>query len=145
MKKLLVLLAVMIAAFLLLAGCRGERYPLPQNAIVFEQGEYLDPNDPEDGYGIITYKGRVYAPYGALNGSVKESDTEGAIGYVSRPDFPEDNAERVIKLMGTDDFLMIYYVNGIMEQPMFFRALDTAGKDIAIPRYIESQGYGIWG
>ena len=144
MKKLMIITAAVLAACMLLTGCVKERYPLPQNAKIFEQGEYYDPDDPEAGYVTITYEGRVYAPFGVQDGVIKESDVEGAIGWVYRPDFPDDQGERVIKLKGTNDFLMVYYVNGIMEPRTFYRALDTAGKEITIPSYIVSQDYGIW-
>ena len=31
-----------------------------------------------------------------------------------------------------------------MNQPYFFRAIDTAGKDMEIPAYIETLGYEFW-
>lgn len=42
-------------------------------------------------------------------------------------------------------FLMEYYVgDSFMNQPYFFRAIDTAGKDMEIPAYIETLGYEFW-
>lgn len=39
---------------------------------------------------------------------------------------------------------MNYYVNGMMEQPDFYRAIDTVGVDVHTPNYIESLDYDIW-
>lgn len=128
------------------SGCfRREAYALPDEPTVFYTYSYLDSEDREDAYNAIIYNERAYLPYGTLTGTLnKSSDVECVLGYVFNSDFPDDDGERVIKLNGTDDFLMLYYVKGVMEQPMFYRAVDTMEQDIFIPDYIESLGYDIW-
>lgn len=144
MKRMICLLtAAAVLVCLMLTGCT-ERFPLPVGSVAFEQGSYADPDEPDDGYQTITYLGRIYVPFGTLKGKMKDSEAAEVLGWVSRPDFPDDQGERVIRLKATEDLLMVYYVKGIMEQPMFYRALDTAGKDITLPKYVEPLGYGIW-
>lgn len=36
------------------------------------------------------------------------------------------------------------YVGGIMDQPTFFRNVDTVGQNINTPDYIDSLGYDFW-
>ena len=42
------------------------------------------------------------------------------------------------------NYLVVITVNGFMDQPIFYRALDTAGKDIETPAFVQSLDYGIW-
>ena len=131
-----IIAALMLALTLCFCfGCTGEKYPLGEGAEAAAREEYTLP----DGSGtyLIRVNGREYVYYGRLNGSVRASDTGRVLGYVINEQFPEDDGARLIALSATDDIIMEYEVKGIMEQPEFLRALDTAGSEIAIPGFVE--------
>ena len=69
---------------------------------------------------------------------------ESVLGYRYNENVPDDRGELVIKLVGTDDYLMVYYADAFMQPPVFYRAMDTDGQDIYTPDYIESYGDELW-
>ncbi len=141
--------AVWIAAVLFLlalAGCgRADPYALPEEPLAFETWDFTNPEDPDDGYRALEYDGKVYLPYGTLAGRIGGHDIARCLGYVVQ-DGEADPGMRIYTLSDDPDgsYLMEYYVNGIMEQPMFLRAVDTAGEEIHTPEYIDSLGYAYW-
>lgn len=60
-----------------------------------------------------------------------------------------DNTDRRIYTLSGDperNFLLDYDESvKLMNQPTFLRAVDTQGKDIVIPYYIDPLGYEFWG
>lgn len=65
------------------------------------------------------------------------------------PDLPADPIEFDMGEYTNEDdteqnFLMDYITDGVMEQPSFWRAADTKGKDLFVPAYIDSLGYEYW-
>ena len=135
----------------LLSGCRlfddSQKFgALPDPPVRFTQQEYCSPDNPDDGYMAVEYRGRLYVPYGTLKGIIKPKDVKDCIGYIFREEYPDDTNAHLHTLADDPEvnFLMDYYVNGEMEQPDFYRAIDTVGKDIRIPEYIESLEYDIW-
>ena len=146
MKKGIILLMII----LFLTGC-GIKYPeLKDDAIAFEMGEYID---EDASYGTIEYKGRTYMAYGTLKGSLKSSDLKDCIGYIVEDkniQIMVENKEKDARVYTlTEDlganYLMVHYiVSEIMNQPMFWRAMDTKGKDIKTPAYIEIPEEGYW-
>ena len=145
MKKLSILILIFILA-LCISGCAKMKYPdLPQDALAFDMGEYIDEADDDAAYGTIEYNGRTYMPYGTIKRSLRTNDIDSCIGYIVQ-DGEADTDERIYTLTEDSEhnFLMQYYGKGIMEQPTFWRATDTQGKDISIPDYIESLDYGYW-
>lgn len=147
MKKiyLLVMLALIVAS---VSGCtsiRGGRiYKLPYDTIAFEEGVYSNSADVNDTYPCIEYAGRTYVYYGNLNGRMKNV-VDHCLGYVVDSDNPDNRDLRIYSLAGTDDYLVRYYVGGIMEQPDCFRAVDTIGMTIDTPSCIQSNYDAIWG
>lgn len=133
-----VALALTIAA-MTLPGCsfgkKGPEYQLPNDPVIITSGTYVNPNDDDDRHVCLEYNGRIYVPYGNLDTYSWSHVERTCVGYVTNGD-PNDTGDRLLTLADSDDFLMTYYVNGIMDQPMFFRAVDTAGKSIYIPSYI---------
>lgn len=148
MKKK-VIVSILFACIFVLGGCGKSIYPdLPDNPTAFEMGSLIY-GDDEAGYGTIEYNGRTYVPYGTLGKTLHRKDIKECIGYIicdenssSYTDL-NDTDTRVYTL--TDDeennFLMDYYSKGVMEQPHFWRAADTRGKEIKQPDFIESLGY----
>ncbi|MBR1592109.1 MAG: hypothetical protein IJ666_03760 [Ruminococcus sp.] len=145
-KKIALILSCIIpaAAF---ADCGKVQYPdLPENAIVFEMGEYTDKNDDDAMYATIEYNGRIYMPYGTAGGNISEKDIDICIGYIVQED-ENDTDIRVYTLKGDSEnnYLMDYYIGSdLMNQPSFLRAVDTKGKDILTPEYIDSLDYNFW-
>ena len=128
-----------VGAAALMAGCGDGAYALPADAPQLEQATYVNENDKEDTYNAIMYGGREYVCYGTLGGSFRDKEVEACIGYTG-----SDRNERVCTLRATKDYIMQTYVNGVMDQPVFYRAADTLGKDIYTPDYIDSLDHELW-
>lgn len=153
MKKTAAMLISAMVVFLL-AGCGKITYPdLPDDAIRFEMGEYIDKDDDNAGYGTIEYDGRIYMPYGVLGKSLSEKDIDQCIGYLVM----DENSSSVTDLSDKDTrvytltadrehhFLMEYDDTiELMNQHLFWRAVDTRGKSITIPGFIDSLEYSFW-
>lgn len=142
---------MMLLCVLILSGCglldESKKYgALPEPPVSFTQQEYDNPDNPEDGYMAVEYNGRLYVPFGTLRGIITPKDVKECIGYVYREEFPDDTNSHLYTLVDDPEvnFLMDYYVNSIMEQPDFYRAIDTRGREIDIPSYIESLDYDVW-
>lgn len=143
MKKLL---PCALAIVLLLTGCLSDvDYSLPDNPIAFETYEFTNPDNQDDGYMAFEYNGRVYIPYGTLTGRIDGDDVAQCLGYKVQDDEADKNA-RIYTLSADSEnnYLMDYYVNSIMEQPDFWRAIDTVGENISTPKFIESLEYEYW-
>lgn len=149
MKALNSLIVFVIAAILLitLSGCFKTAYPdLPENATGFETGVFIDESDDYASYSTIAYNDRIYVPFGTVKTSVGGKDVENCIGYIVQ-DGEADTNRRIYTLKADpeNNFLMDRSSgNVMMEQPLFWRALDTRGEDIAVPAFIEDLGYGYW-
>lgn len=129
----------------LLTGCSRIDYSLPQTPIEFHNGTFVNPNDPDDAYQSLEYNGRTYIPYGTLKGRITGKDVGACLGYIVQDGVKDENSR--IYLLAEDpdaNYLLSYYVGGIMDQPMFYRALDTTGQSIHTPRFIDDLGYEYW-
>ena len=138
--------AALAALLLLLAGC-GKRIDsaLPDTPIEFHTGLFVNPDDADDGYQSIEYNGRTYIVYGTIKHSIDGSDVGRCLGYIIQ-DGVIMKDERIFLLNADPDanYLVRIVTNGFMDQPVFFRALDTRGKKIETPSYIESLKYSCW-
>lgn len=136
--------AVLCAA---LTGC-GKRFDdtLPENPAIFQNKTFINPADQNDTYFSVEYQSRIYIPYGKPRSGGADADAIGScLGYQVQ-DGVEDQNMRFFSLAGDEDtdFLMRKYIGGMMEQPMFFRAVDTKAKDIAVPAYIVPDPDGLF-
>lgn len=148
-------LFVLLLGFLIfyLTGC-GVKYPdLENDAIAFNMGEYTDVSDDDAKYGTIQYNGRVYMPYGVLKGVINAKDIKKCIGYIIQNEnsssiIDQNNKDTRVYTLTEDlneNYLMIYYIGTTeMNQPDFWRAVDTKGKKIDTPNYIDSLDYNYW-
>ena len=153
MKKKILGILLMGVLVLSLTGC-GIKYPdLEKDAIGFQTVNYIDENDDSAGYLTIEYNERTYMPYGTLKGSLKEKDIDKCIGYIIQNEnsssiIDKDNKDTRIYTLIDDkenNFLMEYYIGtDLMNQPSFYRAIDTKNKDINIPKFIDSLDYNYW-
>lgn len=153
MKKKILGILLMGVLVLSLTGC-GIKYPdLEKDAIGFQTSNYIDENDDGAGYLTIEYNGRTYMPYGTLKGSLKEKDIDKCIGYIIQNEnsssiIDKDNKDTRIYTLIDDkenNFLMEYYIGtDLMNQPSFYRAIDTKNRDINIPKFIDSLDYNYW-
>ena len=126
---------------------------LPSDAIAFEMGTFIDSEHDDDSFGTIEYNGRTYIAYGTISNAYNQGCVESCIGYIVQ----DENSSSVVDLDNrnwriytlTEDpdhnFLMDFDDSTtLMNQPGFFRAMDTNGEDIEIPDCIESLGYEYW-
>ena len=152
MKKKLFAVILLGILMLGMTGCGAEFPELKDDAIAFDMGEYIDESDG-DSYGTIEYNGRTYMPYGTLKGFIRSDDISECIGYIIQNENSssivdlDDKDTRVYTLADDPDenYLMEYYIGTtLMNQPAFWRAVDTKGKEIDTPKYIESLDYGYW-
>lgn len=153
MKRKLFGIILFGALVLGLAGC-GVKYPeLKDDAIAFDMGEYIDESDDNAGYGTIVYNGRTYMPYGTIKNSIKSKDIKECIGYIIQNEnsssiFDLDDKDTRVYTLAEDsneNYLMIYYVGTtLMNQPDFWRAVNTKSSEIDTPKYIESLDYSFW-
>ncbi len=135
MRSKTIVISALLIALIMTAGCVfGEKYPLPDDPVKAAEEYYTFPDGR--GAAMRTINGREYVLYGNLDGTVRAKDTGEVIGYVVREEYPDDLNLRLVKLAATDDIIMEKYVNGMMDQPVFYRALDTIGKDIPVPSFI---------
>ena len=151
-KKILGILLIGVLVFSII-GC-GIKYPdLEKNAIGFQTSSYTDENDDNASYLTIEYNGRTYMPYGSLKGTLKEKNIDKCIGYIIK----DENSSSVVDKINkdtriytlTDDkennFLLEYYIGtNLMNQPSFYRAIDTKDNNINIPKYIDNLDYNYW-
>ena len=134
------------AMLLILTGC-GKRIDseLPEKPTGFHTGTFANPTDPDDTYLSIEYDGRTYIGYGIPKGRLDGNDVGKCLGYIIQ-DGAIMKDVRVFLLNDDPDanYLLRFSTGGIMEQPDVFRALDTKGKTINTPPYIESLDYTYW-
>lgn len=140
------LLPLFLAALLLLAlaGCGTPvDYDLPEDPVEFHTTPFVNPDDPEDGYLAIEYEGRTYVPYGT--GSVGGTDVGPCLGYIVQDGEVRDG-DRIFPLTADPElnYLAELTWQGFMDQPIFYRAIDTRGQDVKTPRFIQSLEYAFW-
>lgn len=154
-KKLLgIILVALLAVFIfVLTSCRDKYPDLKDNAVAFNMDEYTDENDDDAKYGTIKYNGRTYIPYGTLKGVIKSKSISECIGYIIQNENSSsvvdesDKDTRVYTLIedSNENYLMIYYIGTtLMNQPDFWRAIDTKDKKVDTPNYIDSLDYNYW-
>lgn len=145
--KTATILATLAIAILCITGCSGRiDYSLPDNPIEFSSSVFVNPANAEDEYAAIEYKGRMYIPFGTLNGSLNNSDIGECLGFLVQ-DGQKLESVRILTLSADDDvnFLLEQDTEGDMSQASFYRAADTVRKDISIPSFIGSLDYDYWG
>jgi len=116
---------------------------LPDNPILFKSGE-LEVDDEDTGYRTVEYQGKRFIMYGKIkpNGLLGNNNYAygNCLGYVD-----DDKSDRIYALNdeSTDEWLIEYYVTGIMEEPVILREITT--KNIKeIPSNVESLDYDYW-
>ena len=155
MKKTTAVICIIMFCLTILSGCMKKPLPdLPSDAAAFEMGVFTDNEHDNAAYGTIEYNGRIYIAYGTISNTYRQSYIESCIGYIVQDEHSSsvidlNNTDRRIYTLSADperNFLMEYDDSvKLMNQPSFFRAIDTNGKDIEIPNYIEPFEYEFWG
>ena len=149
MKKIFIIITII----LLFAGCSPKYPDLEEDAIGFKTSSYIDYDNDGDSSLTFEYNNRVYMPYGTIRRSVRRKDIDKCIGYIIQDERsssivdPNNKDTRIYTLVEDKDnnFLMEYYIGTtLMNQPIFYRAIDTRGKKIDIPNYIDSLNYSYW-
>ena len=153
-KKLLgiILIVLLVVCIFVLISCRNKYPDLKDTATSFNMGEYADENNG-DKYATIKYNGRTYMPYGTLKGIIRSKNVSECIGYIIQNENSSsvvdenDKDTRVYTLVedSNENYLMIYYIGTtLMNQPDFWRAIDTKDKKVDTPNYIDSLDYNYW-
>lgn len=141
MKKILA--GCILLCCVLLSGCGNPIcWDITEKSIQIgdsNRNEYINPNNKEDGYCYVEINGVMYLPYGVQAGTITGDMIGECIAYEE-----DDDNQRYYEVIGTEDFIADYYVNGEMEQINFMRKADTMGKEIEIPSFIDSLDYEIW-
>lgn len=133
MKRILCLVLGLVLCAAVAAGCGNGRMPLPENPAVFTQGTHRAENGEE--YATIENDGKVFIPYGLVRAAGPMRDLSYAygdcLGYVKG-----DENDRIYALSDNPDgtWLIRFYENGMMEQPMVWRALGDTGD---VPESVE--------
>lgn len=107
----------------------------------------------DESFGSIEFGGRTYIPYGTANRKYRKSDIDSCLGYIIQNEHSSSVSDsgntmrRVYTLAADPDhhFLMDFDDSiRLMNQPSFFRAIDTKGETIDAPDCIDSLGYAFW-
>ena len=129
---------------LLPVGCGDSIYPeLPDDAIVFVVKDYLDKGSSSDCYFYeVEYNGRRYVDYGHLRGFFHKKDIDKCIGYIAQPGASDNVRMYTLTEDKECNFLITYEVNSKdLMNPWVWRAVDTMGKDINLPKYVVPDEY----
>ena len=128
--------AVLLIPALCLTSCGKDRYALPDHPAVFETGEFINPDDPEDRFCSVEWEGRTYIMFG-----IEKNRTHfgKCLGYVKGD---EDQRIFAAENLPETDYLIEYHTAGIMEQAVYLRCTDTKGEPA--PEQLESYGYPFW-
>ena len=147
MKKLFTpAVSIASAMLLVLTGC-GKRIndELPENPIEFHTGAFVNPADPDDTYQSIEYNQRTYIGYGTLKNTIHGYDVGKCLGYIVQDGVPMKDVRVFLLNADIDENYLVQLVSGgIMDQPVFYRAIDSRGKKIFTPKYIEGLDYNYW-
>lgn len=139
-KKIILGLFVFII-IISISGC-GKLDDLPSNPIIYHKEDFQNPIEDDD-YVAYVYNDKKYIPYGYIKSKGLFRDLSYAfgrcLGYVY-----DDKNERVYELLNEDSdvWIVSYYVNGMMDQPIVLREINS--KNINIPESIDSFGYEYW-
>ena len=146
-KRTVTAIVVLFAlALATMGGCAGRiEARLPDDPLEFNTSEYANPSDEEDAYLSIEYKGRTYIPFGTVGSSFGNDDIDECLGYVVQDGEKLEDVRVCTLASDTDEnYLVEIATEGFMDQPMVYRALNTAGKDIVTPSFVDSLDYDIW-
>ena len=147
MKRWFPVIAFVVSMLLLiLAGC-GKRIDcgLPESPIEFHTGSFVNPADSDDTYQSIEYNGRTYVGYGTVKNSIDGNDVGKCLGYIVQDGVVMKDVRVFLLNADIDENYLVQLVSGgIMDQPVFYRAIDSRGKKIFTPKYIEGLDYNYW-
>jgi len=139
MRRAGLIISVVLCS-LLLAGCYIQRHrhmwDLPESPLRFEME-----SDADNDMMSITAGDRKYEPYGTNKYRVDDDIIRDCLGYIG-----DDQNYRVYTLSEDpyDNYIMLMNVNGVMEEPQFWRATDTMGESVYTPSFIKSLDYEEW-
>ena len=140
MMKKTICISLIIA--LLLTGCGSGALPeLPEDAIAFQTESYTyNGMSKDEFYYTFEYNGRKYIGYGSVKGFLWKKHINSCIGYIMQQD--SKDKVRIYTLNDDEDcnFLIEYVIDDKdLMTPFVWRAEDTKGQDIEIPKYIVSE------
>ena len=149
MKRIYIAAAVTAFA-LLLSGCGKNAasnldFSMPDSPKEFVVTTFTDPNDESVNYAALEFDGKTYVKYGTLSGEIDKKDVGSCLGYLVE-DGHQIQELRVFDLASDPEqnYLLTMDSQGIMENPSFFRNIETVGEDIETPSFIEDADYALW-
>ena len=131
--------AALTLCLLLLTGCGARRQGLPSDPVIFTRGEFYT-EVLDSPYTTVEHGGKVFLPYGSIRPKGPFRDLGYAfgdcLGYVEG-----DENDRIFALKGssTEEWLVAFYENGEMEQPLVYRELGVLRAET--PDCVESLGW----
>ncbi len=137
-------LVLLTALATVLTACGGIDSLLPADPIEFNTKTFVNPDDAEDTYLSIEYAGRTYIPYGTLKNRITGKDVGPCLGYIVQDGERMEDVRIFPLTADPENDYLLHTTEGFMDQPLFFRAVDTRGEEIPAPAYIESLSYGFW-
>ncbi len=135
MTKRKIIIGVLVAAALFSmveATLRNKKInDLPDTAAPVEFSTFYLARYPSEKFEAIKYNGREYAYYGYESRPLLSWEIGECFAY-------HEDSRRFYTLTGTDDYIADIYMDYAVHEAVFYRALDTIGKDIKTPGYITS-------
>ena len=132
MKRVLYLTIILLCLFII-TGCttKSSNKELPDNPIEFKRG-MISTDDSDEYYPTIEYEDNKFIMYGSLktkDGNSYDYAFGPCLGFVDN-----DQNDRVFELKGEskDKWLISYYVNGEMEEPIVLKEV-SYNDNIKIP------------
>ncbi len=145
-KIVLVLTGFILLFYFTGCGSNSLKIELPELPEEFFLYEFINPDQSEDGYIAFDYNKRTYIPYGSLKNKLTKNDINSCLGYTVS-DGNKNTNDLILTLTDCEnnDYLMIYYSDdNSMQQPVFYRAIDTKNQNINTMDYISNLSYGYW-
>ncbi|MBQ9392755.1 MAG: hypothetical protein IJU18_02015 [Oscillospiraceae bacterium] len=131
------------ALCLLLCGCMERIPPLPDEPLVFTEGEFFPPEE-ESGYVTLEQEGKVYILYGIPKARLPLGGQTAVFGECLGT--VEGNEQvHVFALAGEDSdvWLLVQDTVALMEPAVVFREIRSKGT-VECPASVEPYGYEYW-
>ena len=131
-KKIIIGIIVAAVLFVSIEGTLRDRKinDMPNTAVPAEFVEFQSELYPDITLTAIEYNGRLYADYGCETRPLLSWEIGECIAF-------HNDSRRFYTLTGTDDYIADIYMGFVVHEAVFYRALDTNGKDIKTPMYIK--------
>ena len=129
MKRKIVLLTILTICMFVLNGCQSGLKDLPNNPIIFSYNVITYEEDGTE-FKTIEYGDKTYVIYGSLKPKGFIGDLTYAygecLGYIGNN---KNNRVYALKNESKDIWLIQYYINGVMDEPIVYKEVNYKGED----------------